>query len=45
MSWKNKGLLLDREETVVAHGKVVVYKVKGEPCVRMGCLILIGHVN
>ena len=41
----DKGLPLDREETDVAHRKMVVYKSKGKPCVRMRCLILIGHVN
>ena len=42
---EHKGLPLDREETDVAHRKMVVYKSKGKPCVRMRCLILIGHDN
>ena len=45
MSPEDKGLPLDREETDVAHRKMVVYKSKGKPCVRMSWLLLIGHVN
>ena len=43
---EDKGLSLDREETGVAHRKMVVYKgTRGKPRVRMRCLILIGYVN
>ena len=37
----SKGLPLERD-TDMAHRKCL--KVKGKPCVRMRCLILIGHV-
>lgn len=40
----DRGLPLDREKTDVAHRKMAV-RIKGKPCVRMRCLILIGHVN
>lgn len=34
--WRDKGLLLEREETDIAHGQTAVYKgKKGNPVVRM----------
>lgn len=42
----DKELPLDREETDVAHRKMPIYKGKGgNPCVRMRCMIFIGHDN
>jgi hypothetical protein len=41
---EHKGLLLSRQETHV-HRQMAVYKVKMGNYVRMGCLILTGHLN
>jgi hypothetical protein len=38
----DKGLPLDREETDVAHRKMMAYKDKRKKRVRVRCLILIG---
>ena len=45
LSWRYKGLPLDREETDVAHRKMEVYKgTRGRFRIRTKCLISIGHV-
>ena len=45
LSWRDKGLPLHREEKDGSTGKWLFIKVKEKPCVRMKCLILIGHIN
>lgn len=46
LSQRDKGLLLDREETGIVHRKMAVYKDKSRNLWdRMWCLILIEHVN
>lgn len=42
----NKEVLLDKEDTDMAHRQMVVYKgKKGNPHVRMRCLLLNGHLS
>lgn len=44
--WRDKGLLLEREETDIAHGQTAISKrKKGNPVVGMSWFVLIGHVN
>lgn len=43
---EDKGLPLDREEIDIGCRKMSVYKgTRGNPMVRMWCLIVIGHLN
>jgi hypothetical protein len=41
----DKGLPLDRRRHMWTTGKWYILMEKEKPCVRMRCLILIGHVN
>lgn len=46
LSWRDKVLPLDKDESDVATDKWRFIKfLKGKTCVRMRCLILIGHIN
>jgi hypothetical protein len=41
----NKSLPQDKEETDAICRQMVFIKVNEKPCIRMRCLILIGHTN
>ena len=45
LSWRSKDCLWIERRQMWPIGKWQFIKVKGDPCVRMRCLILIGHVN